>query len=90
MATGDLDLLNRLQGCYVTLPTMFRDDAELSVDLNAMRRHVRFLIDGGITTEHRGAARRRCGRRLLDHDLRRKGSRHRGGGRARPPGGFRW
>lgn len=51
MATGDLDLRNRLQGCYVTLPTMFRDDAELSVDLDAMRRHVRFLIDGGITTE---------------------------------------
>lgn len=39
----------RLQGCYVTVPTMFRDDAELSVDLEAMRRHVRFLIDGGIT-----------------------------------------
>ena len=29
---------------------------------------------------HRGAARRRCGRRLLDHDLRRTGGRHRGGG----------
>ena len=41
---------NRLQGCYVTLPTLFRDDAELSVDLDAMRGHVRFLIDGGITT----------------------------------------
>ena len=50
MATGDLDLRNRLQGCYVTLPTMFHDDAELSVDLDAMRGHVRFLIDGGITT----------------------------------------
>ena len=50
MATGDLDLKSRLQGCYVTIPTMFRDDAELSVDLDAMRRHVRFLIDGGITT----------------------------------------
>ena len=50
MATSDLDLRNRLQGCYVTIPTMFRDDDELSVDLDAMRRHVRFLIDGGITT----------------------------------------
>lgn len=39
----------RLQGCYVTVPTLFRDDADLSVDLDAMRRHVRFLIDGGIT-----------------------------------------
>ena len=50
MATADLDLRKRLQGCYVTLPTMFRDDDELSVDLDAMRGHVRFLIDGGITT----------------------------------------
>ena len=40
----------RLQGCYVTVPTMFRDDGELSVDLDAVRRHVRFLIDRGITT----------------------------------------
>ena len=39
----------RLQGCYVTVPTMFHDDDELSVDLDAVRRHVRFLIDGGIT-----------------------------------------
>ena len=50
MATSDSDPRKRLQGCYVTLPTMFRDDAELSVDLDAMRRHVRFLVDGGITT----------------------------------------
>ena len=50
METGNLDLRSRLQGCYVTLPTMFRDDAGLSVDLDAMHRHVRFLIDGGITT----------------------------------------
>jgi len=28
---------------------MFRDD-DLSVDLSAIRRHVRFLVDGGITT----------------------------------------
>ena len=50
MATSDSDPRKRLQGCYVTLPTMFRDDVELSVDLDAMRRHVRFLVDGGITT----------------------------------------
>lgn len=37
----------RLQGCYVTVPTMFRDE-DLELDLPAMRRHVRFLIDGGI------------------------------------------
>ncbi len=40
---------SRLRGCYVTIPTMFRDE-DLAVDLAAIRRHVRFLIDGGITT----------------------------------------
>ena len=29
----------RLQGCYTTIPTMFRDDADLSVDHDAIRRH---------------------------------------------------
>lgn len=41
---------SRLRGCYVTVPTMFHDDTELSVNLDAIRRHVRFLIDGGVTT----------------------------------------
>jgi len=41
---------SRLCGCYVTIPTMFRDDEALSLDLAAIRRHVRFLIEGGITT----------------------------------------
>ena len=41
---------SRLEGCYITIPTMFRDDADLSLDLDAMRRHVNFLIDGGCTT----------------------------------------
>ncbi len=40
---------SRLSGCYVTIPTMFRDE-DLEVDLPAIRRHVRFLIDGGIVT----------------------------------------
>ena len=40
---------DRMQGCYVTIPTMFRDP-DLEVDLDAIRRHVRFLIDGGLTT----------------------------------------
>ena len=44
------ELRERLQGCYVTVPTMFRDDDALSVDLEAVRQHVRFLIDGGIVT----------------------------------------
>jgi dihydrodipicolinate synthase/N-acetylneuraminate lyase len=39
----------RLQGCYVTIPTMFRDP-DLEVDLDAIRRHVRFLIEGGLVT----------------------------------------
>ncbi len=40
---------HHLCGCYVTIPTMFRD-VDLEVDLPAIRRHVRFLIDGGIYT----------------------------------------
>jgi dihydrodipicolinate synthase/N-acetylneuraminate lyase len=39
----------RLVGCYVTIPTMFRDP-DLSIDTDGIRRHVRFLIDGGLTT----------------------------------------
>lgn len=47
----DRDLAcSRLTGCYVTIPTMFRDDASLTVDQEAIRKHVRFLIDGGIRT----------------------------------------
>ena len=36
----------RLTGCYVTIPTMFRD-SDLSLDLPAIRKHVHFLIEGG-------------------------------------------
>jgi len=42
-------LRNRLTGCYVTIPTMFRDD-DLELDLDAVRRHVRFVREGGIQT----------------------------------------
>src|SRR6266508_3576700 len=41
---------SRLCGCYVTIPTMFSDDDGLAVDLPAIRRHVRFVIEGGIRT----------------------------------------
>jgi 4-hydroxy-tetrahydrodipicolinate synthase len=41
------DARRRFGGCYVTVPTPFRDD-DLSVDLPALRRHVEFLIEGGI------------------------------------------
>ena len=40
-------LRDRLTGCYVTVPTMFRD-GNLDLDLPAMRRHVDFLLAGGI------------------------------------------
>jgi len=36
-----------LQGCYVTIPTMFRDDAAFSIDFDAIRRHVAWVIEGG-------------------------------------------
>ena len=37
----------RLAGCYVTVPTMFRDD-DLELDIPAQRQVVRFLVDSGI------------------------------------------
>ena len=43
-------LRDRLYGCYVTIPTMFNDDDELSVNLDGIRQHVEFLINGGIQT----------------------------------------
>ncbi len=41
---------DRLTGLYVTIPTMFHDDADLSLDLDAIRRHVSFLIAAGCRT----------------------------------------
>src|SRR5258707_1341810 len=41
----------RLAGCYITIPTMFRDP-DLAVDLAATRRNVRFLLDNGITERY--------------------------------------
>jgi dihydrodipicolinate synthase/N-acetylneuraminate lyase len=37
----------RLSGCFIPLPTLFRGD-NLEINLKGMRRHVRFLLDGGI------------------------------------------
>jgi len=37
----------RLEGCYITVLTMFRDP-DLEVDLGATRQAVRFLIERGI------------------------------------------
>jgi len=41
----------RLEGCYITVPTMFRDP-NLELDLAATRRNVRFLLDNGITDKY--------------------------------------
>jgi dihydrodipicolinate synthase/N-acetylneuraminate lyase len=41
----------RLAGCYITVPTMFRDP-DLELDLAATRRNVRFLLDRGITNDY--------------------------------------
>jgi 4-hydroxy-tetrahydrodipicolinate synthase len=41
----------RLEGCYVTIPTMFRD-ADLELDLPAIRRHVQFLKGRGINEKY--------------------------------------
>ena len=48
----DRDKLKKLlEGCYVTVPTMFRDP-DLELDLDAIRRHVRFLMEHGINAEN--------------------------------------
>ncbi|MCS6780185.1 MAG: dihydrodipicolinate synthase family protein, partial [Geminicoccaceae bacterium] len=41
------EALRDLEGCYVTIPTMFRDP-DLELDLAAVRRHVGWLIDHGL------------------------------------------
>jgi len=48
----DHDLLKeRLAGCYVTIPTMFRDP-DLEIDISATRRAARFLLDNGMDEDH--------------------------------------
>lgn len=43
------DALKRaLEGCYVTIPTPFRDEADFPVDEAALRAHVRFLLESGL------------------------------------------
>jgi len=41
-----------LEGCYVTIPTPFRDEADLPVNEPALRSHVRFLIEAGLTADY--------------------------------------
>ena len=45
------NLKNKLAGCYVTIPTMFHDE-DLSLDLDAIKSHVRFLIEKGMNAEN--------------------------------------
>jgi 4-hydroxy-tetrahydrodipicolinate synthase len=42
-------LKSRLQGCYVTVPTPFKDASEFPIDETALRSYVRFLLDNGLT-----------------------------------------
>jgi len=44
-------LKKSLEGCYITVPTMFRDP-DLDVDLGAIRRHVKFLLTRGINAQN--------------------------------------
>lgn len=41
------ELRRRLCGCYVTIPTLFHD-GDLELNLDGIRRHLRFLLDGGL------------------------------------------
>jgi 4-hydroxy-tetrahydrodipicolinate synthase len=45
-------LKKKLEGCYVTVPTPFRDVEELPIDEAALRTYVRFLIDGGLQADN--------------------------------------
>jgi dihydrodipicolinate synthase/N-acetylneuraminate lyase len=52
MGMMDRDLLRKkLEGCYITVPTMFRDP-DLEVDTAAIQRHVAFLTKRGINGEN--------------------------------------
>jgi dihydrodipicolinate synthase/N-acetylneuraminate lyase len=41
-----------LEGCYVTIPTPFRDERDLPVNEAALRRHVNFLIEAGLNADY--------------------------------------
>lgn len=45
-------LKQKLEGCYVTIPTPFTDCAGWPVDLEALRTYTRFLLDSGLTTDN--------------------------------------
>jgi dihydrodipicolinate synthase/N-acetylneuraminate lyase len=41
-----------LEGLYITIPTLFHDDPQLSINEAGMRQHVRFLRENGICREN--------------------------------------
>ena len=41
-----------LAGCYVTIPTPFKDEPEMPVNEVALREYVRFLIGGGLNAHY--------------------------------------
>ena len=45
------ELKHRLEGCYITIPTIF-SDPELELDLSATRRVVRCMLDRGMDANH--------------------------------------
>ena len=80
---------DRLQGCYITIPTMFRDDADLSVDHDAIAAARPVPDRRRRDDRQRGAPGGRRGGRLLDDDVRRAGRRLAGGGRGGRTAGSR-
>jgi dihydrodipicolinate synthase/N-acetylneuraminate lyase len=45
-------LREKLEGCYVTIPTPFADEPDLPVNVPALRSYVRFLLDNGLTAAY--------------------------------------
>ncbi len=45
------ELKERLEGCYITIPTMF-SDPDLALDTRATRNVARFLLDRGMDSRH--------------------------------------
>ena len=41
----------KLQGCYVTVPTPFADNEQFTVNESALRTYVRFLLDNGLGSD---------------------------------------
>jgi 4-hydroxy-tetrahydrodipicolinate synthase len=46
------ELRTKLEGCYVTIPTPFHDNANLDINFEALRAYVRFLLDSGLNADY--------------------------------------